>query len=345
MAAIPVSGESFVGQNKALGRRTLGFSVHITFSPRFRAGRETKSLESQDLTHTLCELEVNQGWALRPPGSLQHHFYNLELLVNVPTPDCRRRSTPDPQIFNWERLLLWDSGKIFSEASSFLLLVEGRENFTSDHSVNTQETKGLCKLEAAEGPGWGTPLTMAVYRLESPLPLGHCFHVVSVLVLGAALKGHQFYPSSRSEAGLYAGLQGEVAESWGPRQDMTVLQPHTRRHPARFQCGEAMFVSKNAVTSWGRHLWGAVLLVGGGATFQSVPRSPGSLALVMSLCSQYLGGSLFSSPLQTVIWWVSSTCHSTRSEPTGPTVIHVADLPSVEARPPHTRSSSSVCGA
>lgn len=95
---------------------------------------------------------------------------------------------------------------------------------------------------------------MAVYRLESPLPLGHCFHAVSVFVLGAALKGHQFYPSSRWEADLCAGLQREVAESWGPRQDMTVLQPHTRRHPARFQCGEAMFVSKNAVTSWGRHL-------------------------------------------------------------------------------------------
>ena len=65
-----------------------------------------KSLEPQDLTHTLCELEVNQGWALRPRGSLQHRFYNLEPLVNVPTSDCRRRSTPDPQIFNWERLLL-----------------------------------------------------------------------------------------------------------------------------------------------------------------------------------------------------------------------------------------------
>lgn len=106
MAAMPVSGESFVGKSKALGRWTSGFFVHITFSPRFRAGRESKSLEPQDLTHTLCELEVNQGWALRPQGSLQHRFYNLEPLVNVPTSDCRRRSTPEPQIFNWERLLL-----------------------------------------------------------------------------------------------------------------------------------------------------------------------------------------------------------------------------------------------
>ena len=30
MAAMPVSGESFVGKSKALGRWTLGFFVHIT---------------------------------------------------------------------------------------------------------------------------------------------------------------------------------------------------------------------------------------------------------------------------------------------------------------------------
>ena len=71
---------------------------------------------------------------------------------------------------------------------------------------------------------------------------------------------------------MCAGLQGEVVESWGPRQDMTVLQPHTR-HPARFHCGEAMFVSKNAVTSWGRHLQRAVLLVGSGAALRSLSLS------------------------------------------------------------------------
>lgn len=41
--------------------------------------------------------------------------------------------------------------------------------------VNTQETKGLCDLEAAEGPGRGAPLTMAMCRLESPLSPGHWF--------------------------------------------------------------------------------------------------------------------------------------------------------------------------
>lgn len=42
-------------------------------------------------------------------------------------------------------------------------------------TVNTQETKGLCELEAAEGPGQGAPLTMATCRLESPLSPGHWF--------------------------------------------------------------------------------------------------------------------------------------------------------------------------
>lgn len=132
------SEREFCGR-KWSNRKPLFCTCNFPFQIRgWRASGSTWSL-------TQCEQEVNQRVDSESPGDLLPPacslvFYGPEPLINVTTSHYRTCSTHDPQIFNWEHLLLRDSGKIFSEVTSFFF-VKSRENLVANHAVNTEEAK------------------------------------------------------------------------------------------------------------------------------------------------------------------------------------------------------------
>lgn len=76
---------------------------------------------------------------LRELGDCSLVFHGPEPLNNVTTSHYGTCSTHDPQIFNWEHLLLGDGGKIFSEVTSFFLLSRAEKTSRLNHAVNTEE--------------------------------------------------------------------------------------------------------------------------------------------------------------------------------------------------------------
>lgn len=232
--------------------------------------------------------------------------------------------------------------------------VNGRENLMADHAVNTEEAKWMVWAGGRGGsrprgftgcgclsPGVPTALRSLVSTLFSEI----------ILSPSGQLKVHLLF--TKLQAGGWPGacwLGGEVRESWGPRKDMMVFQPHMRRQPVRFHHkGSLCSRARMQLPAGGETPQGAVAGLKA-APLESVHLCP--LARWPRWCHQssahrYLALDLFTitnCSLVSLCPHVILHVLGRLAESMGPTLILVADLPPMEARPPHAPSGSSVCG-